>query len=361
MAYIDYLPNQALIASPQIATYYLQIGDTTVKNSMYGMLCNYGDYPTKGKVDTSTTPWTITNEKVITDDAIEYTNGTINTGDLVKVSSLKLLYRYAGVDPLIINNSNFNDFHPSLSSNRTRSEFASKNFVQCGAIRDISIAQDGSFSSFYKFDNIGVSIGHYKFVKIIPKEFKLLLVYFEDIAEIQIENIISGTVDYVDTKFKNKLAIVNETRDRMRITFGANSLNAKIYEIVVAYDYTNLGSSLKGHTSQRVSEYKTVISNGVEKTMTTKSYDTFSGSVHLPKEKLQEVEYALAQATQGDYVFHIGVQDELYDQRVYLGRIEYSSPLEHPNSFEISISGQSLSYGVENPLIAPDSTDGYTQ
>ena len=120
-----------------------------------------------------------------------------------------------------------------------------------------------------------------------------------------------------------------------------------------------IGCALEGHTKNRSSEFKTVISDNAEKTVISKSYDTFAGTVLVEAADLPDAEIALSRATTGDYVFHTGTGTELFDQRVYVCKLKYTIPAPNTPKYDVQISGQSHSYDVDNYMIQPDSTDGF--
>lgn len=127
----------------------------------------------------------------------------------------------------------------------------------------------------------------------------------------------------------------------------------------IIFSPVTLGSPLLGYTTSRRGEYKTVLSEGVEKTYTAKAYDTFSGQLKVSAADYQKVKYALSKAVEGDYLFHIGTGSEIYDQEVFFGRIEHQIPIDdNSDLYKIKVSGQSLANFVDNPFISSDLSDG---
>lgn len=398
--YVDYLPTEAVIGEPIRTTkgnsstnqfyqfvprtYYTPYDRTQTRPS-YGYI-NWGlafdnldNYHTIGALPVS--------------DA--YGEGTYSTGAVVRDSLNLLEYRYAGIDDLIIDSSNVNEYDPSRTTDGGLTRSNSDIWVNQGTSNAFkSISGSMAESSVIPYNYVGEggypgTTDHYPFIVFTFRSaiFSLFGLHGVDKVVIFVTNYDGSSVIEtleIDTFHKDRLfldlsSVVGGTwttvflikQAGLSLATDMREDGPSVAQIMHFRDIdflygetrtTSLGSSLIGHTQSRVSEFKTVISDGVEKSMVTKSYDTFNGHVLVDEADLQKVEYALSKATQGDYVFHTGTGKELYDQRVYLGKIKYSSPIEdNSGKFKINISGQSLSYGVENPLIAPDSTDGYAQ
>ena len=377
MGYIDWLPKKAVICAPMFNT---SVNDeTNAARTYHSASASFFSYALHRISYANTFDGSEWLE--YSDPTPEYGIGGgtgasgYATGDEVQISDVGMKFKYAGIDELIVSDSSdLLNNHPMLLDdfgNRVNSTI----WTPLGAVEDMKLF-DGSSSTFYEhsigFPQLGARLRFTTGSPINLMGYMLHLVADAEYADVIIyEN--DGTVldtFTVDMNFKTSLTLYfdeskfstsggNET---VQITLRSTYKVTKIFECFVSNKIYELGSQLYGHTSYRTSEFKTVISDGVEKSMVTKSYDVFDGHVLVDEADLQKAEYALAKATQGDYVFHTGTGKEIYDQRVYLGKIKYRSPIEDASGkYKINISGQSLSYGVENPLIAPDSTDGYAQ
>jgi hypothetical protein len=417
MAYEDYLPTYTTLSRPateEIIIIPSSSGNKEVKRASYSPLdLEYGYIQTTiSSPDLDITNYTKIddyNESLETAYANNYGTGstTHNIGDIVNAVSIsgddsKVLFRWAGISSLVVDNTSasFYENHPMLideNGDRVNTDWIPYGSSNYGMLWDgatstkFSIIDDvlsdyssESYSENYRFNptfmfTIQGGSATNKSISIFGLSCKKIIVFADSFYG-------SDETFEIDMRYKDRLHLNLSATITYNIYIIGESVNVlggsmsdklpqamptvgmvvhtgitEIYGVSFSYDSYTLGSQLMGHSSNRVSEFKAVISDGVEKSMVTKSYDVFDGYVLVDRVDLQKAEYALAKATQGDYVFHIGSGTELYDQRVYLGKIKYRSPIENGSKYKISISGQSLSYGVENPLIAPDSTDGYAQ
>lgn len=360
MAYKDYLPTQALIGIPRIkyiGVYFSPINQP--KRLVFDCI---------SKFEKAVTP---TYSDVI-DRSKEYAKGiTVNTGDIVKVTEIGLKYKYAGVDALVINDDNFNSAHPSIFNEK--GERVNGNLWTPMGYIDQYVPRDMATSTRYTFASGGLPKLRITFDTIATYDDAMgvalfgitagyATVYLYDLSDVLLDSF------DIDTFNSNRIFIVVPTAaKKVEVVLGGkpkDGYRSGVVEVSAACvcDITYLGSQLIGHTSNRVSEYRAYLSDGIEKIETTKSYDKFSGHLLVDSSSLKKTEYALSEATQSDYIFHTGTGYELYDQRVYLGRINYSSPIEdNSNKYKIKVDGQSLSYKIKESPIQPDSTDGYPQ
>lgn len=360
---------------------------------------------------------------LVEDTTPEYGITTYTTGDEVQVNEIGLKFKYSGVDDLLVDANNFNEKHPlakddnNLYKNRdfwvvigvvdelkpfdgsSKSSLYSHEFDILVERKPVvgRPANDGtSMNVFFSGGNCEIKtygnrisypvcLGGYDENGDLydEGEFEISMPCFDQNG---------NTTDFmINHNYEEYLAhhSTHENTDRISIkdilyptnnghdtvhkveaTFKSAPENFLINDMLFVHHghvgissicfvtWHSLGSKLIGHTSNRVSEFKTLMSDGVEKQIVSKSYDVFSGHILIDKENLKKTEYLLMKATKGDYVFHIGA-GELHDNRVYLAKLKYSSPIENNSKYKISISGQSLSYDVSNPLVNADSTEGY--
>ena len=422
--YTDFLPTQSFVGVPDTSKKSITIGEGITERVFYNnsSVRLYKHYYSDG------------HDELLVDSANEYAEGlTISTGDIVKVSSIGLKFRYAGLDTFTVSSANINDKHPLNKDANDNFINQPATWVSYGVIDELK-PFDGSNNSILKVGSEGVVsnssaytlkiqfeiIGEFSddsylclfglkafngvSVKISPKTHSTKYSYGgydvngnpDPHGEYDENGNHVGTLQetgvFLEPAFTKSfpnsdrlcfklqtyyIGLTSPTSQRIEIIFNnsyqtgpiINYLKSEIASISVVNSKHNitspvnyLGSPLYGHSQNRVSEFKTVISDGVEKSMVIKSYDVWSGDILVDASNLQKVEHTLATATQGDYVFHTGTGQEIYDQRVYLGHIKYNSPINNPSGkYKIHLSGQSLAYGVENHLIASDSTDGYAQ
>jgi hypothetical protein len=384
MAYVDYLPTEALIIKPSIVTTGLPVTGYSERSLYEFPIMSYGYILASDTIESAS----YINVGAMSQEHSNYAQTTYTEGSYVVDTVANLVFRCLSATLDCSTPSLYIENHPSrLNSDGTRATYdrwgcygVPNNYkhVSSSSSELLSLSAKDAVTIVDLFPASSVlPVLKFTFTFANPK----LCLFGVDANKIIVELRQSGGT------LIEEFVIDMTYKDRIYLNLFTTPIScfATIYivgESSVQNDYElimdaspkigtavipeadfpiSLGSQLMGHSSNRVSEFKTVISDGVEKSIVTKSYDTFDGHVMVDEADLQKAEFTLAKATQGDYVFHIGSGTELYDQRVYLGKIKYRSPIENGSKYKISISGQSLSYGVENPLIAPDSTDGYAQ
>lgn len=382
MAYTDYLPTKAGILFPSMRT-----GEVTIDSQAISR--TYLDGEDTGP-DSSYPPMGLTSFKEayntttiyyqdVVDSTPEYAigggSGTVGylTGDEVQVNALGLKYRYSGTEELEITAGNFDTEHPS-AINDTQIRANSTVWANLGPIDELA-PFDGSNSSGYANSAGGVNdygMLEFKF-QLTPADVTapvgLFLAGFTNVAKATLvfDDLVTPVTTVVAMTHRDKLFVLIPAETYyVTVTLaskedsgsGNPTFKSAVSTVVYGY-YSELGAQLTGHSQNRTAEFRAVVSDGIEKQMVVKAYDVFGGTITVESADLPLAEYLLAKATQGDYVFHTGTGEEIFDQRVYLGRIKYQSPISTNNKYKIQISGQSLSYDVENPLVAPDSTSGY--
>lgn len=377
MAYTDYLPSKACLLAPEYSAVSITIGDapTTRYYSTGGSFISLTDF--EESYNSTTVYWrdvTDPTEEYCEDVYEETGNATYTTGAYVKVSNIGLKFRYTGDIPLEITSiSEANTYHPCAKNaldNFTNSEIwlcvgttAEKNIVNgCmnSSYTSSAVAYEHRYLRLSFLANLAELDNTWGMVDGIG----IYLGGMKNVASVDVSLDLGADSFTVDTRYKESLFISVTNFELITITLtpfidGYNKRYDTTISTVVCGPYIELGSSLLGHTSSRVSTHAVVLSDGLEKTITERSYDTFSGAVEVLAADLQKVEFNLARATSGDYVFYTGTSTEIYDQRVYLGRLEYDSPIRNnAGIYDINISGQTQSYSVENPYVQFDSTNG---
>jgi len=322
----------------------------------------------------------------IEDTTPEYAETTYATEDEVQIHSLGLKYKYAGVDPLNTT-GNYHLYHPSaidVNGQRVNGDI----WVVSGTINEYSMI-DETHSTKFEAPNFGTVSVRSGGGDSVDEDYALGF-FLDGIGGESIYSSITfnfyknGTTDdkvhpsfQVDLGLKDRVyikvptwspggglnlyssveAIISSNR-LVTHPEGSGSAKARIGMAALVWG-KEIGCALEGHIKNRTAEFKTVISDNAEKTVISKSYDTFSGTVLVESVDLPDAEVILSRATSGDYVFHTGTGMELLDQRVYACKLKYSIPAPNTPQYDVQISGQSHSYNVDNYMIQPDSTDGF--
>jgi len=365
--YEDFLPSQASLGTIEYMTKSVTVNGKVTSRQYYS-----------NEMFELRHHETIDGERALfIDSTPEYSEGTFTTGDEVKVSDIGLKYKYAGVEDLVVDAATLDEKHPLAKDNFNM--LINRSIWVCMGVVDELKPFDGSSSSslyselhdiviikkkgltqkedggiFFVYDaafcNADIK-GNYIDENDENVEYQAYVGEHQYLDKMSLLDIADPNASMLGLTKKSQLIEATLTNDDENI--GNVSLSCLCY-----VRWTSLGSQLVGHSGNRVSDYKTVISDGAEKQIVAKSYDIFSGSVLVERADLKRTEYLLMKATQGDYVFHIGAGAQ-HDNRVYLGKLKYSSPIKNEKYYQIDISGQSLSFDVKNPLVDENSTSGY--
>ena len=377
MPYVDYLPTQAQLCIPRQIVKTLSDLDIEVTRTKFD----------DSRILIETSYDGVAYFDVKEDEAYDIYGGSLdgtspsasyNTGDFANVPQLGIRYKYAGTNTLTISTTQeWKDNHPSrIDVNGERVNYA--NWVAVGIASPAQFF-DISDATYSGANTVGLPVEWYYMRITVNYLGAIESPQFGESPTINFLNIDATDVNVkqmdtngggvpikieefnLDLTYKNKLSflIPNDIERYMVFEFVKKDrfgvkLNLPVVSTVLVTDVKDIGKTEDNLSSNRISSFKSVLSDGTYKSQLTDSYETFSGTINFPKTKVNEVTYMADLASRHEAIIHYGLGEEL-DQKFYLGKLKLSSPIKAMDKYKISIGGQTIPYGISNPMISKDS------
>lgn len=392
MAYADYLPGGFAVGEPKMQTVTETVGSSTVPR-------RYFDCGTVSFYENSYSG----TEAQITDTADEYqigggtgtvaaANDSYQTGDVVKIDALGLKFKYAATDNLVVDASNFDEYHPcAVDEFGYRTATAVQTWSPMGHTEEYK-PLNGSDESYLTFANGGrveVETGWTYtedpdgFVGLLidgisyeGQRYPVTVTAFVEIWDAYDILVDSFSVGNVGSKFFLRIPRNNELSAlylgdplcKISVTLSplystSVTLASTLYVGSVSIcSFVNVGTPLLGVKESPIVTARDLLSDGVRQEEIMSAYDTLTGKTLVDKEDYKAARNALKRASVKQSVAYIGAEgDTDYVDIAYRGRVKFGMPIEDGSGkHKVDVTVTARPYFVENDFITLDSTQGYT-
>lgn len=327
-----------------------------------------------------------------TDDMVfpikKYQNGDVfYPNEDAYVSEVKSIFTYVGAEPLSINQQNYDNMHPcKIQKGKRINEniWIFKDIDNSMKPFDMSyqrqlLANQGNIiKATITNDLAGHTNNHINYNKPKPTnkvpDYHQNFVKFSKFVLLNDINASAILVQTGDTEINRSFWVDMRCRDRLFLRLNTSIRGVTIYifcsdelgyQQPIATSITQglwyeLGECLVPVESHAQSSYEKVMVDGVYRDKFTNLHEIWNTSISVPEANIQKVEYLLQKASSQDCVFHIGTQEPRLDQKVFLGKIEYDSPISRDLEYEINLNGQTIDARIENKFAPNDGIDEWS-